>query len=389
MPQRCFVPGCTEASTGGEVRHYFRPPRDDSLFEAWHEAIARPDDKRMNAKSRVCHIHFHAEDIMREFAHNVNGELVVIPREKWALKEGAIPLIFPSYPKFLSKKVFLQQRQSRSAARKRPQPSLFEDPESPRNERPADIDDDDGATPEAAHQRAIDEAKEAARRRLFEEILAVAQKGGRFHGWSVDTAGDDSVVFYKLRMRDRLVQIDRAVVVASDTKLTLSAAGRSVPSSAYTNADGMLFTGMDGLKSFLDFVAGLRACAGCAAELYPHVEWSLTASRYGGSWHHKACVVLGPRPVCPPCHKLRKLFLKRVQTPYRCRSAGASDDAALARLLRRKVIRATVRREWMKQELRAMKKEVQNVSKHMVDRVLELLPTDQRASVTAALREAD
>ncbi|KAH8024841.1 hypothetical protein HPB51_001474 [Rhipicephalus microplus] len=85
------------------MRHFFRPPRDDSLLEAWHEAIARPD-KKMNSKSRVCHIHFHAEDIMKEFVHNVNGELVVIPREKWALKEGAIPLIFPSYPKFLSKK---------------------------------------------------------------------------------------------------------------------------------------------------------------------------------------------------------------------------------------------------------------------------------------------
>lgn len=387
------MPGCSEApasSSNGETRHYFRPPRDDTLLEAWHEAIARPDGKKMDARSRVCHIHFHAEDIMKEFVHNVNGELVVIPREKWALKEGAIPLIFPSYPKFLSKKVFLQQRQSR--CRKRPPPSLFDDLEEPSPDERLDdiVDDGDSAAPDVAHQqRAIDEAKEAARRRLFEEISAIAEKGERFHGWSVDRAGDDAVVFYRLRVRDRLVQVDRAVVVASDARLTLSASGRSVPSNAYTNADGTLFTGLDGLKSFLDFVAGLKVCAGCAAELYPHIKWSLTASRHGGSWYHKSCAVLGTRPVCPPCHKLRKLFGKRVQTPYRCRSAGVSDDAALAKLLRRKVIRATVRRERMKQELRALKKEAQNVSRHMVDRVLELLPSDQRASVTAALRQGE
>lgn len=389
MPQRCFVPGCsdTPTSSNDEMRHFFRPPRDDSLLEAWHEAIARPD-KKMNSKSRVCHIHFHAEDIMKEFVHNVNGELVVIPREKWALKEGAIPLIFPSYPKFLSKKEFLQQRQGRT--RKRPQPSLFEDLEPSPDERlDGVIEHDDDPTTQAVHQRAIDEAKAAARRRLFEEISAKAEKGERFHGWCVDKADDDAVAFYKLRVRDRLVQIDRAVVVASDARLTLSASGRPFPSKTYTNADGTLFTGLDGLKFFLDFVAGLRVCAGCSAELYPHVKWSSIASRHGGSWYHKSCAVLGTRPVCPPCHKLRKLFAKRVQTPIRCRSAGVNDDAALAKLLRRKVIRATVRRERMKQELRAIKKEVQNVSRHMVDRVLELLPSDQRASVTAALRQGE
>ncbi|KAL3208709.1 hypothetical protein MRX96_009584 [Rhipicephalus microplus] len=237
----------------------------------------------------------------------------------------------------------MSQRQGRT--RKRPQPSLFEDLEPSPDERlDSVIEHDDDPTMQAVHQRAIDEAKAAARRRLFEEISAKAEKGERFHGWCVDKADDDAVAFYKLRVRDRLVQIDRAVVVASDARLTLSASGRPFPSKTYTNADGTLFTGLDGLKFFLDFVAGLR---------------------------------------------LRKLFAKRVQTPIRCRSAGVNDDAALAKLLRRKVIRATVRRERMKQELRAIKKEVQNVSRHMVDRVLELLPSDQRASVTAALRQGE
>lgn len=374
MPQKCFVPGCPDTVLDGEVRHFFRPPRDTTLFDAWHDAIARPDNKRMDAKSRVCHVHFHADDIMREFVHNVNGDVVVIPRDKWALKEGAIPLLFPSYPKFLSRQAFQQQRQARISTRQ--EPLLFEDPDDPV---------ETAAPPPPAPPSALEQAKEASRRKLCGELSELARQAERFHGWSVERGADESVVLFRLRVCDQVAQVERAVIVASDLKLCLNAGGRKVPSRAYANADGTLFTCLDGLRCFLDYVGSLRVCAGCPVEMYPHVSRSSTATRHGASWYHKTCAVLSARPVCPACHKLRMTFAKRAKGLYR----GSGGDAAAARALRRKVIRATVRRERMKQELRAMKKEVQNVSKHMVDKMLGLLPREQRAAVASAFREAN
>ncbi|KAH7959876.1 hypothetical protein HPB49_014547 [Dermacentor silvarum] len=52
-------------------------------------------------------------DLVKEFVHNINGDVVIIPRDNWALKDDAVPRLFPNCPSYLSK-----------PARKRKQPAL-------------------------------------------------------------------------------------------------------------------------------------------------------------------------------------------------------------------------------------------------------------------------
>ncbi|KAH7957899.1 hypothetical protein HPB51_028117 [Rhipicephalus microplus] len=43
------------------------------------------------------------EDILKVFEHNICGELVAMPRDKWALKDDAVPRLFPNCLSYLSK----------------------------------------------------------------------------------------------------------------------------------------------------------------------------------------------------------------------------------------------------------------------------------------------
>ncbi|KAH6945332.1 hypothetical protein HPB50_007886 [Hyalomma asiaticum] len=105
MP-RCFVTGCKSgydsARRADEKRHFFRPPNDASRLQEWQHAIPRSDRKLMSS-CVVCDLHFMEEDIVKNFVHNVCGDVVVIPRDKWSLKDDALPRLFPNCPKYLSK----------------------------------------------------------------------------------------------------------------------------------------------------------------------------------------------------------------------------------------------------------------------------------------------
>ncbi|KAH6946910.1 hypothetical protein HPB50_016132 [Hyalomma asiaticum] len=105
MP-RCFVTGCRSGydstKCAAEKRHFFKPPVDESRLQLWRRAIPR-SDKELTSACAVCDLHFQEEDIVKDFVHKVHGEVVLIPRDKWALQEHAVPRIFPNCPKYLSK----------------------------------------------------------------------------------------------------------------------------------------------------------------------------------------------------------------------------------------------------------------------------------------------
>lgn len=364
----------------GQKRHYFRPPKDASLLCAWRKAIARTDDKELNSQTHVCHIHFRPEDIVKEFVHNIGGQKVVIPRDRWTLRDGAIPVIFPSYPKVLEKSAVQQQQREVSAVARRTYGAssrrAFEESGDRRVERNHDVSEEFGKTPKELVDSIANDP--ASPRSLYDEVSALAQRAGRFCDWSVERTEDDSVVFFKLRVGvDGVAVVDRAVILKRDVRPSLSSGGRLVPPNVYEHTDGELFSSMDGLGCFLDFVGGLKACAGVPAALFPHVLSASKASKHGASWHHNTCPVLGTRKVCRGCKELRKSFKRRV------------DKVASAKVLRRKVVRAIEGRERMRQELYAMREEVRNVSKHLTSRMLSAVPSEHRAAVAAALKHME
>ncbi|KAH7958663.1 hypothetical protein HPB49_004078 [Dermacentor silvarum] len=114
MP-RCFVTGCKsgyDCQRSAEKRHFFRAPRDSSRLQVWQRAIPRLD-KQLTSSCVVCDLHFEDSDLVKEFVHNINGDVVIIPRDNWALKDDAVPRLFPNCPSYLSK-----------PARKRKQPAV-------------------------------------------------------------------------------------------------------------------------------------------------------------------------------------------------------------------------------------------------------------------------
>ncbi|KAH6924254.1 hypothetical protein HPB50_014374 [Hyalomma asiaticum] len=100
----CFVTGCRSGydstKCGAEKRHFFKPPVDESRLQLWRRAIPR-SDKELTSACAVCDLHFQEEDIVKDFVHKVHGKVVLIPRDKWALQEHAVPRIFPKLPQIL------------------------------------------------------------------------------------------------------------------------------------------------------------------------------------------------------------------------------------------------------------------------------------------------
>lgn len=93
----CFVPGCTSRfnSKDGEKRVLFYMPKDEDLLSKWKRAIPR-SSSFMTRMSKVCDLHFEEDAVIKTKTTIVDGKETVVPRTRWALKEGAIPTKFPS-----------------------------------------------------------------------------------------------------------------------------------------------------------------------------------------------------------------------------------------------------------------------------------------------------
>ncbi|KAH8022783.1 hypothetical protein HPB51_005081 [Rhipicephalus microplus] len=104
----CFAPGCTSGYVSsreqGQRASLFSVPKDPALFKAWRRAVPRAD-KSLDTKLPLCELHFGEEFIEGFYTHVIIGETVQIPRGKSVLKSDVVPIIFPNFPAYLSKKV--------------------------------------------------------------------------------------------------------------------------------------------------------------------------------------------------------------------------------------------------------------------------------------------
>ncbi|KAH7978274.1 hypothetical protein HPB49_004949 [Dermacentor silvarum] len=204
MP-RCFVTACksgSDSQRSAEKRHFFRAPRDSSRLQVWQRAIPRLD-KQLTSSCVVCDLHFEDNDLVKEFVHNINGDVVIIPRDNWALNDDAVPRLFPNYPSYLWK-----------PARKRKQPAVRRAPPVKVRKRQGDGDVtslcDDGSNSPVCGAIAS----------LYSELVDLAKTNQKIQGWSLEVV-DASVVVYKLKMENAVPRVDKAVVVSRT--LTVSA----------------------------------------------------------------------------------------------------------------------------------------------------------------------
>lgn len=220
MP-RCFVTGCKsgyDSQRSAEKRHFFRAPRDSSRLQVWQRAIPRLD-KQLTSSCVVCDLHFEDSDLVKEFVHNINGDVVIIPRDNWALKDDAVPRLFPNCPSYLSK-----------PARKRKQPAVRRAPPVKVRKRQGDVTSlcDDGSNSPVCGAIAS----------LYSELVDLAKTNQKIQGWSLEVV-DASVVVYKLKMENAVPRVDKAVVVSRTLTVSVSANGRLVPSAAYAKNENV------------------------------------------------------------------------------------------------------------------------------------------------------
>lgn len=212
---RCFVPGCKSgydsAQSVDDKRHFFRAPRNAERLQQWERAIPRLD-RKLSSSCSVCDLHFINDDIFKVFEHNICGEIVVIPHDKWTLKEDAMPRLFPNCPSYHSK-----------PTRKRKAPVHRRSPAKQKRQKKH------GECVDAAVGVADDEASLSTDdsmpvENVFHVLSRMAKDGRKIRAWSLDVV-DIMVVLYKLGIRKNIPLVEMSVVLLDSLNLIVSADG--------------------------------------------------------------------------------------------------------------------------------------------------------------------
>lgn len=95
----CFVAGCKSGYVKGDGRHLFQPPK--TCLNEWNRIIPR-SDRPLKETDRVCDLHFGDDMIVKVDSFVIDNKTVEIKRDRWKLKENAIPHKFPNVPSYLS-----------------------------------------------------------------------------------------------------------------------------------------------------------------------------------------------------------------------------------------------------------------------------------------------
>lgn len=279
MP-RCFVPGCKSGYDSvlpsGEKRHFFRPPRDAERLALWQRAVPR-QDKKLSSTCSVCDLHFSDEDISKVFEHNICGELVTMPRDKWALKDDAVPRLFPNCPSYLSKPT-----RKRKAPARRLSPAKSKRRKGQGEQLISAVGDSNN---EAENIGTTDSSEP-----LFDMLTRLAEGGQKIEGWFLGVA-EQTALLYKLSIRSNIPRVETSVALSENLEVTVCANGRIVPRSVYAGEPSIEMNSFDDLKCLIRYIEKLKLCQGCPAEKYPKIASSLVAKKEG----EKEGVCLGPR----------------------------------------------------------------------------------------------
>ena len=88
------MPGCQTGNRRNPRKlTLFGAPSSEEFRQKWRKAIPRAD-REFESHCVVCEIHFNESYIERNFRHIINGEEVLLPKERPTLKPDAVPSIF-------------------------------------------------------------------------------------------------------------------------------------------------------------------------------------------------------------------------------------------------------------------------------------------------------
>lgn len=62
---------------------------------AWQKVIPQ-NGSFLQQTDILCELHFKEEEVLREWAHEIDGQIVMLPKDKVGLKIGSVPTIFPN-----------------------------------------------------------------------------------------------------------------------------------------------------------------------------------------------------------------------------------------------------------------------------------------------------
>ncbi|GFU31656.1 THAP domain-containing protein 2 [Trichonephila clavipes] len=101
MPSKCFVLGCRSNYCSELKVRVFSFPRDEILKNQWLQAIQREDKRQPSKASKICALHFKAEDIITEASgfNSKTQEFITVPLQKHRLKPNAVPSVFNNLPR--------------------------------------------------------------------------------------------------------------------------------------------------------------------------------------------------------------------------------------------------------------------------------------------------
>lgn len=96
----CFVPNCKTGHSNCKGGHLFCAPKEKA--EEWIKILRKLRTDKIfvpsNNDHRVCSEHFESKFLISEYMHLINGEQVVLPRERWKITFDAVPTIFLNIP---------------------------------------------------------------------------------------------------------------------------------------------------------------------------------------------------------------------------------------------------------------------------------------------------
>lgn len=104
----CHTKGKTQKTTLDSIVHpteihvtYSSLQNNPDLLKKWSNKVKR--ERPLSTEDKVCELHFDEKVIIKYDEFSINGNTKRIMRERFKLKDGAIPTIFPNYPSYLNK----------------------------------------------------------------------------------------------------------------------------------------------------------------------------------------------------------------------------------------------------------------------------------------------
>lgn len=360
MPS-CFAPGCKSGyrKDASAQRHFFGPPRDQSGFKRWELALHRKD-KRLNAKSKVCDIHFEVEDIVKHYRHVVDGKEVLIPRGKWELAPGAIPRLFPTLPAYVSRPKCSAPK--RKPPKERATPCVNSVVDLPA-ENAGDALQDQSATGSAS-------TEEVSLTLCDLSTVTLPSEQWKFEYFDDDATGNKCGIFYTRRLVNGNLLVQKTVVIDEHLGCVVNGYNHTGYTNLHMKLSYNVKTGAD-VESILKRANELKICEGVSS-----------GNSCGERIHQKRCSVLSPRQVCPPCLRLRRKMRQEKPPAKNVRAKKLK-----MRNLKRALLRAAASREKKKKEVLELKEKLENTSEECVEKYLGGLPPLQRLALMTAFRQ--